>query len=110
MAIGKRKDLSTDLNEKLSRKNNISGNHWCCNFPSVEISAPADCGHLGWSLHVFKNHSSSGITEKFVLLYLYHTSGNHPKRTSIRPPEAEKMCSKRRVTPILEASLYTSVI
>lgn len=89
MALGNSKDVSTDLNEKLSRKDNISRNHWCCKFPSVEILAPAGCGHLSWSLHVFKNHSSNEMTEKFVLLHLYHTSRNHLKRISIRPPEAE---------------------
>lgn len=52
MAIGKRKDISTDLNKKLSRKNNICRNHWWYKFSSVdisasaEISASADCGHL----------------------------------------------------------------
>lgn len=105
MAIGKRKAISTVLNKKLSRKNNIYRNHRCYKFSSVKISAPADCGHLSSSSYYLqKPQFQQNYWKEFVLLHLYHTSGDHLKRTSIRPPDAEKICTKRHVTSILQAS------
>lgn len=104
MATGKRKNTSTDLSKKLSRKNNIFRNYLHCKSSSVEISTQLVIAYL------HKPQFRQDYWKEFALLHLDHASGNYLKRTSIRSPEAEKVCTKRHVISILQASLYISLI